>query len=81
MLFIHQDAWLSLGRFDVDTDIEYALRNRENGVYFFVIDGEITVAGTVLEKKDALGVWDTKKALLKAKKGTSILVIEVPMGV
>ena len=81
VLFIHQDAWLSLGRFDVDTDIEYALRNRENGVYFFVIDGEITVAGTVLEKKDALGVWDTKKALLKAKKGTSILVIEVPMGV
>jgi len=78
-LFIHQDAWLSLGRFDIDTDTEYTLHNPHNGVYFFVIDGEIAVADTVLEKRDALGIWDTEKASLKAKKGAFVLAIEVPM--
>lgn len=78
-LFVHQDAFLSLGRFDSDTDMEYALRNQGNGVYFFVIDGEITVAETILGKKDALGVWDVEKVLLQAKAGAFILVIEVPM--
>jgi len=81
VLFIHQDAWLSLGRFDADTDTEYALHNSHNGVYFFVVDGEIAVADMVLGKRDALGVWDTEKASLKAKKDAFVLAIEVPMGV
>lgn len=78
-LFIHQDVFLSLGRFDADATTEYSLRNQGNGAYFFVIDGEAAVADTVLGERDALGVWDTKKVLLQAKSGTFILTIEVPM--
>jgi len=43
--------------------------------------GEIAVADMVLGKRDALGVWDTEKASLKAKKDAFVLAIEVPMGV
>ncbi|MDO8565800.1 MAG: pirin family protein [Candidatus Moranbacteria bacterium] len=78
-LFIHQDAFLSLGCFDTDATIEYGLQSWGNGVYFFVIDGEVAVADTVLGKRDALGVWDTEKVLLQAKSSAFILAIEVPM--
>lgn len=78
-LFIHQDAFLSLGRFDTDTTREYRLHNIGNGAYFFVIDGEVIVDDTVLGKRDALGAWDTEKVLLKAKRGAFVLAIEVPM--
>lgn len=78
-LFIHQDAFLSLGRFDADTNIEYTLRNTENGVYFFVIDGEAGIEGAILGKRDALGIWDTEKVFIQAKAGAFVLAIEVPM--
>ncbi|OGI16125.1 MAG: hypothetical protein A2878_03145 [Candidatus Moranbacteria bacterium RIFCSPHIGHO2_01_FULL_54_31] len=78
-LFIHQDAWLSLGRFDSDTDIEYALHDPQNGVYFFVIEGGATVAGQRLEKRDAFGVWDTERVSMQVKKDAFLLAIEVPM--
>lgn len=78
-LFIHQDAYLSLARFDTDTDIEYVLRSKENGVYFFVIDGKIAVEGKVLGRRDALEVWDVEKVSIQAKKDTFVLAIEVPM--
>ncbi|MFZ2187221.1 MAG: pirin family protein [Candidatus Moraniibacteriota bacterium] len=78
-LSIHQDAFLSLGRFDTDTSIEYALRKEEQGVYFFVIDGAVTIEGQALEKRDAIGLWETERVHLQAKKGAFVLAIEVPM--
>lgn len=78
-LSIHQDAFFSLGRFDADRSIEYNLQKRGNGVYFFVIEGGITVADKQLEKRDAIGVWDTEKVGLHAKEGAFILILEVPM--
>lgn len=78
-LFIHQDAFLSLGRFDTDGSVEYVVRRKGNGVYFFVIDGEAIVEGKNLGKRDAFGVWDTGKIRLQAKKDLFILAIEVPM--
>lgn len=80
-LFIHQDAFLSLGRFDTDMSIEYGLQRERNGVYFFVIEGEMIVKDKRVGKRDAIGVWDTEKVGLQAKKGASILALEVPMKV
>ena len=78
-LFIHQDAFLSLAHFDADTDIGYAPRNKENGVYFFVIEGMAAVAGRLLGKRDALGVWGAETVPVQAKNGAFVLAIEVPM--
>ena|SRR3989344_1962144 len=78
-LSIHQDAFLSLGCFDVDKTIEYTFHHQKNGTYFFVIDGAITVADTVLEHRDTFGVWDTEKIVLQVKAGAFVLAIEVPM--
>lgn len=78
-LFIHQDAFLSLGQFDTDTSIEYSIKKKGNGVYLFVIDGVARIDDQRLEKRDALGVWDTENVSLQVQKRSYILVLEVPM--
>jgi redox-sensitive bicupin YhaK (pirin superfamily) len=79
-LFIHQDAFLSLGRFDIDTDVAYTLHRPGNGAYFFVMEGEAMIGDQALGRRDALGVWESEKVLIQAKKDASLLCIEVPMG-
>lgn len=78
-MWIHQDAWFHLGEFDQDKEVEYLLNKEGNGVYAFVIEGEGTVAGQDLSKRDAVGVWDTPSFSIAAKKDSRILLLEVPM--
>ena len=78
-MWIHQDAWFHLGEFDQDKEVEYLLNKEGNGVYAFVIEGEGTVAGQDLSKRDAVGVWDTPSFSISAKKDSRILLLEVPM--
>lgn len=78
-LLINQDAWFSLGTLQKGTTIEYALRNHANGVYVFVIDGEVTVNELKLEKRDGLGVWESKQVTLVADNDAEVLLMEVPM--
>ena len=79
-LGIHQDARIFLGRFESEQSFSYDLRRPGRGVYFFVIDGAVMVAGKMLEKRDAIGVWDTETVTVTAQAGVFLLAIEVPMG-
>lgn len=76
---INQDAWFSLGNLEQGVTTEYTLRQPGNGVYAFVIEGEVEVAGTRLNKRDAAGVWDTGRFEIKAGTNAELLLIEVPM--
>lgn len=79
-VWIHQNAWFHLGTFDKDFSTTYALKDRSNGVYVFVIKGDITVKGIALNQRDGLGVWDTESISLKADSaGAEVLLMEVPM--
>lgn len=78
-VWINQQAWFSLGEFDSDSSIQYQLKRSENGVYIFVLEGEATVDGHKLNKRDAIAVQDTHKLSIDLNKGTKILVMEVPM--
>jgi redox-sensitive bicupin YhaK (pirin superfamily) len=78
-MWIHQDAWFHIGAFDQETSTAYTIKKDGNGVYVFVIEGSITVADQLLKKRDALGVWETKKFDLSAKAHSKVLVVEVPM--
>ena len=79
-VWIHQNAWFYLGNFDADKIVEYQLKNTENGVYAFVINGNITIEDVELQTRDALGIWNTNSLILKTLKDTTILLMEVPMG-
>ncbi len=78
-VWIHQDAWFNLGKFDQDTALTYALKKEGNGVYFFVLKGNINVNGQALKDRDGFGIWDTRVIDLQVSAGTQVLLMEVPM--
>jgi redox-sensitive bicupin YhaK (pirin superfamily) len=79
-VWIHQDAYFSIGRFDAGTEVEYTLNRPGHGVYLFVLEGGAEVSGQQLSHRDGLGVWDTDSFALKiGKDGARILAMEVPM--
>lgn len=80
-VWIHQDAWFSLGNFDENKTGTYALQKSGNGVYAFVLDGEVEINGQELGKRDGFGIWDVDNLNLKSKIKSSILLMEVPMNI
>ena len=79
-VWINQDAWFHIGRFDNDFSTSYTLKNPANGVYAFVIKGDISVANIALNEKDGLGIWDAKMISLQANSADAeVLLMEVPM--
>jgi len=78
-MWIHQDAWFHLGSLQKGFQTEYTFKKAGNGVYAFVIEGNVTINGVSLNKRDALGVTDTDKLSILADSDAELLLIEVPM--
>lgn len=78
-LWIHQNAFISRGKFKANQTIEYSLQSDNNGMYFMVIEGSICINEIVLDNKDAMGIWNTSKINIQIINNANIFVIEVPM--
>ena len=79
-VWIHQNAWFHMGRFDENEVIEYKWKSKDNGLYAFVLEGGFETDLHKLDTRDALGIWDTEQITLKATAAESrILLIEVPV--
>lgn len=78
-LWIYQDAWISLGKFDKEQEITYTIGKEGNGVFALVVEGEAEIAENKLNKRDALGISETNNITIKIKKDTEILLVDVPM--
>lgn len=78
-VWIHQDAWFHLGEFSEGKTDNYRLKKEGNGVYAFILDGEVEIEGEKLSKRDGMGVWDTDAISVKATKNARVLLMEVPM--
>ncbi len=78
-LWINQDAWFSLGNLLKGASIEYTVNKNTNGVYAFIIEGDVTINTQKLNKRDGLGVWETDKLSITADSDTEVLLMEVPM--
>jgi redox-sensitive bicupin YhaK (pirin superfamily) len=76
---INQDAWFSLGRLDKGFATDYFLKKESNGVYAFVINGDVTINGQQLNKRDGLGIWDVNKLTITADSDAEVLLIDVPL--
>jgi quercetin 2,3-dioxygenase len=77
---IHQQAWFSLGKLDKDFTTTYKLKNQNNGVYAFVIEGELNIDGEDLKQRDGIGITGTDEIKILAKTGAELLLMEVPVG-
>jgi len=80
-VWIHQDAWFHIGHFDKGTKTDYTIRKKGNGVYVFVLKGDIEVSGTNLNTRDGFGIWDTDSFSIEANNEAEFLLMDVPMSV
>ncbi|RTY87514.1 pirin family protein [Flavobacterium sp. GT3R68] len=78
-VWIHQDAWFHLGKFDKGVTQEYNIRKKGNGLYLFVLKGDITVDDQQLNTRDGFGIWDFDAVIIKADTEAEFLLMEVPM--
>jgi len=78
-VWIHQDAWFHLGNFDQGFRTEYTIKKKDNGVYVFILKGDLTINGQSLSDRDGFGIWDVDSLSLQADSDVEILLMEVPM--
>ena len=78
-VWIHQDAWFHLGKFEKGMTENYTVKRTGNGVYAFVISGNATINGQTLETRDAFGVWDTENLEITSTSDAEILLMDIPM--
>ncbi len=79
-LWIHQQAWFSLGEFGADANVNYELKKAGNGVYLFLISGEVEVEAETLNQRDGLCIEQINSTFsIKTKQPSKILLMEVPV--
>lgn len=78
-VWIHQDAWFHLADFDAGFAADYQVKRPGNGVYVFVLEGETTINGQPLHRRDGFGIWETESFTVKADTNTRLLLMDVPM--
>jgi redox-sensitive bicupin YhaK (pirin superfamily) len=78
-LWIHQQAWFSLGDFDPDVTLDYELKKPGNVLYIFLISGEVQIGTEILKDRDALCSEEIDSIIdIKSIQQSRILVIEIP---
>lgn len=76
---INQDAFFSLAKLDKDNKLSYSKFLKDNGLYFFILDGSFKINGELLELRDGLGVENINEVEISSKSDGEILIMEVPM--
>jgi len=78
-VWIHQDAWFSMGNLDKDFSTEYKLKNSSNGIYAFVLEGAVTINGEILNRRDGLEITETDAFQITSTADSKLLLMEIPM--
>jgi redox-sensitive bicupin YhaK (pirin superfamily) len=78
-VWIHQNAWFHLGKFDKGIATDYKLKMKGNGVYAFILSGNVTINNQNLTTRDGLGIWNVDNLSIKAESDAEFLLMEVPM--
>jgi redox-sensitive bicupin YhaK (pirin superfamily) len=78
-VWIHQDAWFHLGKFDKGVATTYNLKKEANGVYVFILSGTVSIDDQELETRDGFGIWDVNSFEIKASTDAEFLLMEIPM--
>ncbi|OGX84754.1 hypothetical protein BEN47_15955 [Hymenobacter lapidarius] len=55
-VWIHKDAWFHLAHMDAGVSLGYALKQAGNGMCAFVLEGDVTIAGQALHRRNGFGL-------------------------
>jgi len=78
-VWIHQDAWFNIGKFDAGNSDSYQVHKPGNGVYAFILEGNVSIEGQELGRRDGFGLWNIDRVHVKASSDAKVLLMEVPM--
>ncbi|MFZ4260603.1 pirin family protein [Sphingobacterium sp. HJSM2_6] len=78
-VWIYQNAWFHLSEFSAGTAKTYSLKLANNGVYIFVLSGDVTVDGHELSTRDGLGITNASQIQIQANTNAEFLIMEVPL--
>jgi len=78
-VWINQQVWFWLGDFKADQSDTFTIKRPGNGVYFFVLEGTVIVAGEQLERRDGIGIENVENVEVEATEDCQLLVMDVPM--
>lgn len=78
-IWVHQQTFFYLGIFEENKLITQKITSSENGVYLFLIDGEIEINNQLLTSKDALEITNCLDFEIKTIQKSKILLVEVPL--
>jgi len=60
-------------------ELTYTLKGKGNGVYAFLLDGELSINDIVLDTRDGAGFTNVSELKIKANLPSELLLMEVPM--
>lgn len=78
-VWIHQQAWFHIGKFDEGIKSEYKTKKEGNGIYTFIISGNVSIDGQILGSRDGMGISGVNGINIDALSECEILLMEVPM--
>ena len=78
-VWINQDAVFSLAHAEKDSTLTYKNKFSGNGIYLFILEGEIAVNDEELNKRDAIEISEADEFEIKMISDADLLAIEVPM--
>ncbi len=81
-VWIYQNAWFFMGKFNNEFTTKYKTKNIENGVYIFILNGNLLINNNEVNMRDGIGFTNTENIEIKAlSQDAEILIMEVPMEV
>ena len=78
-VWIYQNAWFHICKLDKGFKTGYKIKSADNGVYAFVLSGDITINNQQLKSRDGFGIWDTDSLTIISDTDSEFLLMEVPM--
>ncbi len=79
-VWIYQNAWFHLGKLEEGIALDYDVKQKGNGVYAFLITGNVSINGVILDMRDGLAIQEAEVLNIKSNNPyTELLLMEVPM--
>ncbi len=78
-LKIHQQAWVWRGTFQENESITYLKKQKDNGIYVFIIEGDAVIKNQRLMRRDGYGIVDSDDVEITFNTITDILIIDVTL--
>lgn len=78
-VWVYQDAWFSMAKFDPGFSAVYGLKKSGNGIYIMVISGEVYIENEFLKSRDGIALTDFNEIKVSASTKTELLIMDIPM--